>query len=129
MMAGIGPKDTVPELRVRSYLHAAGLRFRLHDESLPGKPDLVLPRHRVAIFVHGCFWHRHAGCRFATTPSSNETFWARKFKQNVERDARKEQELREKGWEPLIVWECETKTAEGLDTVFWRVHALSRCAD
>jgi DNA mismatch endonuclease (patch repair protein) len=106
MMSGIRSKDTVPELTVRSYLHRAGLRFRLHAQ-LPGKPDLILPRYRVALFVHGCFWHRHSGCRFATTPASNAVFWQRKFDANVARDARVKAKLEELGWQVRVVWACQ----------------------
>lgn len=126
MMAGIRSKDTLPEMRVRQYLHATGMRFRLHDRELPGRPDIVLPKHGVAIFIHGCFWHRHQGCRYATTPSSNVAFWQHKFTSNVQRDTRKEELLRSHGWTPLVVWECETRSEEGLDNVFWTVLALSR---
>ena len=87
MMSGIRGRDTKPEKQVRSFLHRAGLRFRLHA-SLPGKPDLVFPKHGAVVFVHGCFWHRHAGCRYATTPSSNVDFWQAKFDANVARDKR-----------------------------------------
>ncbi|MBC5763759.1 very short patch repair endonuclease [Ramlibacter albus] len=125
MMAGIGPKDTQPELAVRRYLHAAGLRFRVHDRRLPGTPDIILPQHRVAIFVHGCFWHRHPGCRFATTPSSNVEFWQKKFEGNVLRDQIKEDLVRMCGWSPIVVWECETRTPENLESLFWRVLAES----
>lgn len=106
MMSGIRGKDTTPELVVRSYLHRAGLRFRLHSK-LPGKPDLVFPRHQTVIFVHGCFWHRHQGCRFATTPASNAKFWAKKFADNVRRDAHVQQLLAKLGWRVLVIWSCE----------------------
>jgi len=105
MMAGIRGKDTRPEQIVRSFLHRAGLRFRLHAK-LPGKPDLVLPKYRAAVFVHGCFWHRHAGCRYATTPSSNIEFWQAKFDANVARDKRVSRELRKEGWHVFVVWSC-----------------------
>src|SRR5687768_16771374 len=88
MMAAISGRNTVPELSVRRALHAAGLRFRLHRRDLPGSPDLVLARFKAVVFVHGCFWHRHRGCRFATTPRSNASFWSQKFEANVERDRR-----------------------------------------
>lgn len=97
-MRAIRGHDTAPELRVRRAAHTAGLRFRLQRRDLPGTPDLVFPRHRVALFVHGCYWHRHPGCRFATVPSSNTEFWTTKFAANVERDARKTRELEEAGW-------------------------------
>lgn len=106
MMAGIRGRDTKPELIVRSYLHRAGLRFRLHAK-LPGKPDLVLPKHRAAVFVHGCFWHRHEGCRYATTPVNNAAFWQEKFAANVRRDAKVKQRLEELGWRLLVIWSCE----------------------
>jgi DNA mismatch endonuclease (patch repair protein) len=106
MMAGIRGHNTSPEKQVRSYLHAQGFRFRLHRRDLPGTPDIVLPRHGVAILVHGCFWHRHAGCRLTTTPSTNAERWQAKFDANVERDRRNEVALAEKGWRIAILWEC-----------------------
>ena len=109
MMAGIRAKDTKPEMIVRRYLHARGFRYRLHKRGLPGSPDLVLPKYKIAIFVHGCFWHRHAGCRYATTPSSNVERWTRKFATNTERDARKLAELENGGWRVIVVWECELR--------------------
>jgi DNA mismatch endonuclease (patch repair protein) len=105
MMSGIRGRDTKPEKQVRSFLHRAGLRFRLHA-SLPGKPDLALSKHRAVVFVHGCFWHRHSGCRYATTPLSNVEFWQAKFEANVKRDKRVTQELRKKGWRVFVVWSC-----------------------
>jgi DNA mismatch endonuclease (patch repair protein) len=109
MMAGIRSKDTKPEMTVRRYLHARGFRYRLHARDLPGSPDLVLPKYRVAILVHGCFWHRHAGCRFATTPASNVERWNVKFQANMDRDARKLASLEEAGWRVIVVWECELR--------------------
>lgn len=106
MMSGIRGKDTKPERIVRSYLHRAGLRFRL-QAGLPGRPDLVLPRHKTAVFVHGCFWHRHEDCRYATIPSSNIAFWREKFDANVRRDARVRQELKELGWHVEVLWSCQ----------------------
>jgi len=117
MMSGIRGKDTKPELAVRSFLHRAGLRFRLHAR-LPGKPDLVLPRYRTVVFVHGCFWHRHEGCRYATTPASNAGFWQEKFAANVQRDARVKRQLEEAGWQVETVWACQLGEVE-----------LSRLAD
>lgn len=105
MMSGIRGKNTRPELAVRSYLHRCGLRFRLHS-TLPGKPDIVLPKHQAAVFVHGCFWHRH-GCRFTTTPSTRPAFWQKKFDANTARDARVRQQLAELGWRVFVIWECE----------------------
>ena len=106
MMSGIRGKDTKPELAVRSFLHRAGLRFRLHAK-LPGKPDLVLPKYRTAVFVHGCFWHRHENCRYATTPQSNSDFWDQKFIENVERDRRVQEKITGYGFSYLVIWECE----------------------
>ena len=128
MMAGIGSRDTLPELLVRRYLHASGLRFCVHDKSLPGRPDIVLKRHQVVIFVHGCFWHRHPGCRFATTPQTRADFWASKFEANVARDARNVTAVEAAGWTALTVWECETKSEDALDLIFWRVVAASPAA-
>tara|TARA_R110002049_G_scaffold281350_1_gene460909 strand:+ start:5669 stop:6103 length:435 start_codon:yes stop_codon:yes gene_type:complete len=123
MMSGIGGKDTKPELLLRRGLHARGFRFRLHDKRLPGKPDLVLSKFKAAIFVHGCFWHRHEGCRYATTPSTRPEFWSEKFATNVERDARNEAAVRDLGWRIAIVWECSLKRpvreAAINDVVFW----------
>jgi DNA mismatch endonuclease (patch repair protein) len=106
-MSRIRGRDTRPELVVRSVLHNLGFRFRLNPIKLPGKPDVVLTRHRIAVFVHGCFWHRHADCRFAYEPKSNADFWTAKFRQNCERDVRNETALRLLGWRVLIVWECQ----------------------
>jgi DNA mismatch endonuclease, patch repair protein len=107
-MARIGQRDTAPELAVRRSLHSLGYRFRLHRPDLPGKPDITLPRHRLAILVHGCFWHRHPRCRFTYTPKTRVEFWTHKFDQNVARDRRVDRELRSMGWTVLTVWECET---------------------
>lgn len=106
MMAGIRGKDTKPELKLRKALHARGFRFVLHDRRLPGRPDIVLPRWNAVIEVHGCFWHRHEGCRFASTPTTRADFWAGKFKANVERDRSNIEKLHGLGWRTAIVWEC-----------------------
>ncbi|MFA7292503.1 MAG: very short patch repair endonuclease [Rhodocyclaceae bacterium] len=110
MMSGIRGKDTKPELVVRRYLHSRGLRFRLHVADLPGKPDIVLPRFRKVVFVHGCFWHQHAGCKYATKPSSRADFWANKLSDNVARDQYQINALNELGWTVVIVWECELRS-------------------
>ena len=107
-MSRIRGKDTTPELAVRSALHRLGYRFRLHRRDLPGRPDIVLPKYGTVIFVHGCFWHRHARCKYAYTPKSRVEFWHHKFQQNVERDRRVQRELRRLGWKVIVVWECET---------------------
>lgn len=106
-MSRIRSRDTKPEITLRSLLHRAGFRFRLHAQGLPGKPDVVLKKYKTAIFVHGCFWHRHEGCNKATTPSTRRDFWQSKFNANVERDDRKTAELILTGWRVLTVWECE----------------------
>ena len=109
MMAGISSKNTKPELSLRSALHKRGFRFRIHDRRLLGKPDILLPRYRAVIFVHGCFWHRHRGCRFAYTPKTRSEFWIAKFKGNVNRDVRNRIELLTLGWRVATVWECALK--------------------
>lgn len=114
IMRSVRQKDTAPEMVVRRIAHTIGGRYRLHCKDLPGSPDLVFPRRNLCIFVHGCFWHRHPGCRLATTPRSNVEFWQEKFVRNVERDMRKEKELRIAGWRVEIVWECETRDPEEL---------------
>lgn len=115
-MAAIHGRDTTPERRVRSLLHQLGYRFRLHRRDLPGSPDIVLPKHHTVVFVHGCFWHRHPGCRYTTTPRTRAAFWQSKFRQNVERDARQISELRAAGWSVMVVWECELRDIEALTT-------------
>lgn len=116
MMAGIRGKDTKPEMALRSALHALGLRYRLHVSTLPGRPDIVLPRYNAAIQIHGCFWHRHEACEFATTPGSNQAFWQSKFSQTVERDRLNSESLRQRGWREAVVWECAIK-ARGADPI------------
>lgn len=106
-MSRIKGANTRPEIALRSLLHRAGFRFRLHDRTLPGKPDIVLRKYRTVVFVHGCYWHRHAGCRNATTPSTRTEFWTEKFSATVERDQRKAAELRSQGWNVITVWECD----------------------
>lgn len=109
IMKRVGRENTKPELKVRAKLHVLGLRFRLHRRDLPGTPDIVLTKHRTVIFVHGCFWHRHLGCRYATTPKTRQEYWIPKFEANITRDVRKEAQLRELGWRVLVIWECETR--------------------
>lgn len=106
MMSGIRGKDTKPELVLRRALHARGFRFRLHSKRVHGRPDLVLPRYRAVVFVHGCFWHRHEACRYTTTPSTRKDFWRAKFKANVARDEAVLGKLLEEGWRVATVWEC-----------------------
>lgn len=113
-MSRIRAKDTKPELLVRSLLHRMGYRFRLNNTVLPGRPDIVLPRYRVAVFVHGCFWHRHEGCRYAYTPKSRIEFWHSKFDSNIRRDQQVSEQIKELNWGQLILWECEIKNPETL---------------
>jgi len=117
MMRANRRRDTKPELLVRRHLHAAGLRFRLDVGKLPGRPDIVLSRHHAALFVHGCYWHRHEGCRFATTPKSNINFWTTKFSGNVARDQKSVAALRSLEWRVGIVWECGLRKPVQADTL------------
>lgn len=112
MMANIGSRNTRPELAVRRAAHQLGLRFRLHRQDMPGSPDLVFPRRKTALFVHGCYWHRHAGCKYAYTPKSNVEFWLNKLQTSVARDIRVRQDLEDRGWNVVVIWECETKDAK-----------------
>jgi len=106
-MSRIRGRDTRPEKLVRSLLHRIGYRFRIGNRKLPGNPDIVLAKHRAVILVHGCFWHRHPGCKFAYTPKSRIDFWQQKFRGNVSRDCRTQALLREAGWRVIVIWECE----------------------
>jgi len=108
IMSRVRSKNTKPEMMVRSALHKAGYRFRLHRKDLPGKPDIVLPKHGTVIFVHGCFWHRH-DCKKATTPKSNEEYWKKKFERNVNSFSESKSKLIGLGWKVLVVWECQTE--------------------
>ncbi|MET2524970.1 very short patch repair endonuclease [Ralstonia pseudosolanacearum] len=109
LMSRVRSKDTTPELTVRRLLHRLGYRYRLHAAHLPGKPDLVFPARKKIIFVHGCFWHGHAGCKYARTPSSRIEFWREKIDRNRHRDQRNQRELSELGWDVLVVWQCQLK--------------------
>jgi DNA mismatch endonuclease, patch repair protein len=111
-MARVRGRDTKPEMVVRRTLHAMGFRFRLFRRDLPGRPDIVLPKHQLAIFVHGCFWHRHDGCYLSSTPKTRVEFWSDKFATNVARDARNSAELRALGLRVGVIWECETRQAD-----------------
>ena len=106
-MSHIRGKDTRPEEIVRKYLFSKGYRYRKNDSRYPGKPDIVLPKYRTVIFINGCFWHRHPGCRYATTAASNREFWQKKFDQNIARDRKVQEQLRADGWNVIVVWECE----------------------
>lgn len=115
MMSRIRGRDTGPELLLRKALHRMGFRYRMHVRGLPGRPDLVFPKYRALVFVHGCFWHRHSECAQATTPSSNVLFWREKFERTVERDAAVVAELRKQGWRIAVVWECALGKKELVD--------------
>lgn len=118
-MSRIKGKDTKIEVEVRKYLFSKGYRFRKNDKRYPGKPDIVLPKYHVAIFVHGCFWHRHEGCKDATIPKTRTEFWLEKFDKNVKNDQIKQEKLRELGWKVIVIWECELKRSfqETMDKV------------
>jgi DNA mismatch endonuclease (patch repair protein) len=127
-MSRIRNKNTRPEKAVRSALRRMGVRFSLHRKSLSGKPDIVLTRHKIAIFVHGCFWHRHKRCKFAYTPKSRKKFWLGKFQENITRDARIKNTLRKNGWKVITIWECWTEKPDlltrKLETL---LNSISRC--
>lgn len=121
VMSRVGSRNTKPELIARSLLHSLGYRFTVNgprNRKLPGKPDIVLPKYRTVVFVHGCFWHRHPNCKIATTPKSNQDYWLPKFRRNVERDRQNQKALQKAGWNVLVIWECELKD---LDTVAARL--------
>ena len=107
MMAGVRQKNTKPELLIRKQLHRLGLRYRLHVKKLPGSPDLVFPKYKAVVFVHGCFWHQHPGCRKSRRPESRGEWWNEKLQKNVERDRRKKLALKRQGWRVLTIWECD----------------------
>lgn len=108
-MSRIKARDTKPEKLLRSLLHRSGLRFRKNVAALPGKPDIVFPKHKAVVLVHGCYWHRHANCRYATTPATNASFWAKKFAGTIERDKAATEALQRLGWRIYIAWECEMR--------------------
>ena len=113
-MSAIKSKNTKPEIKVRKVLHSMGYRFRLHRKDLPGSPDIVLPKYKTVIFVHGCFWHRHQNCKYASNPKTRREFWEKKFKENIERDKKTQEKLKNLGWKTKIVWECEIKKQDKL---------------
>src|SRR3954471_7386002 len=120
-MSRIRSKDTNPERIVRSLLHRLGFRFRLHAKTLPGKPDIVLSKYKTVIFVHGCFWHRHRGCKNCTTPTNRREWWLGKLEGNAFRDTMNQKAVRKLGWRSLIIWECETQSAEKLESRLLRL--------
>ena len=108
-MSAIKSKNSKPEVEVRKFLHAMGFRFRLHKKDLPGSPDIVLPKYKTVIFVHGCFWHRHQNCKYASNPKTRVDFWNKKFNDNIERDIKVRKELENLEWNYLIIWERQIK--------------------
>lgn len=114
-MSKIRSKDSKPELIVRRIAHALGFRYRLHRKSLPGNPDMVFPSRQKVIFIHGCFWHQHKGCKLASDPKSRRGYWGPKLKRNIERDKAAMRELEQAGWQVLVIWECETRELERLE--------------
>jgi len=124
MMSAIHGKNTKPEMQVRRFLHSRGLRYRLHDKRLPGRPDLAFPRYRTAVFVQGCFWHQHKGCAYAYTPKSRVPFWSAKFEDTEARDLRNRKELAQSGWRVIWVWECylrSTSRAAVLERLYRKI--------
>lgn len=118
LMSRVRREHTAPEMAIRKVAHSLGLRFRLHRQDLPGKPDLVFPRWNVALFVHGCFWHQHQGCARAKLPQNNHEYWKAKFTRNVQRDALASARLKAHGWKVLVIWECIASDEEALHKVF-----------
>jgi DNA mismatch endonuclease (patch repair protein) len=125
IMANVPQRNTSPERIVRSFLHQLGYRFRLHRRDLPGSPDIVLPKYKIAIFVHGCFWHQHRGCRKARRPTSNTDYWNQKLDENVLRDKRQILELKMLGWQVIVVWQCE---AQNINSLSRKLNALRQTA-
>ena len=111
-MSAIKSKNTKPEIAVRKLLYSMGYRFRLHRKDLPGSPDIVLPKYKTVIFVHGCFWHRHENCKYASTPKTRKEFWESKFKANVKRDKEIQEKIKNIGWQSVVIWECEIKNKD-----------------
>ena len=125
-MAAIKSKDTKPEMVVRRYLWGHGFRYRLNHPRLPGKPDIVMRKYRTCIFVNGCFWHGHEGCRYYTIPKTNTEFWVNKVKRNKERDLKVQHELAAMGWHTITIWECELKTGKREDTLKSLAYTLNK---
>jgi len=123
LMRLVKSKDTKPEMRVRRGLFALGLRYRLHDNNLPGKPDIVFKKYKIAVFVHGCFWHRHIGCKKNRTPKTNTVFWEKKFAANVSRDKIVLSQYEKLGWTVFVIWECETENELSLRSALLKVKA------
>lgn len=126
-MSRIKGKDTKPELLVRSLLHRAGYRFTVNgpkNKSLPGRPDIVLPKFKAVVFVHGCYWHRHRNCKYAYTPKSRVEFWEAKFDANVKRDRRNQRDLKRLGWKVIVIWECQTRNENETNHIVNKVRKM-----
>jgi DNA mismatch endonuclease (patch repair protein) len=123
-MSRIKSKDTTPERIVRSFLHRNGFRFKLHVKDLPGKPDIVLPKYKTVVFVNGCFWHAHEGCKWFVPPKSNSEFWQKKFAYNVERDLQNYEKLKTLGWRVILVWECEIRHGDAATRLKTLAHQI-----
>ena len=121
-MSAIKSKNTKPEIVVRKILHSMGYRFRLYGKDLPGSPDIILPKYKTVIFVHGCFWHRHENCKYASTPKIRPKFWESKFGANIKRDKISQKNLIKLGWKIIIVWECELKKTHYLKDLFLKIN-------
>ena len=120
-MSAIKSKNTKPEIAVRKLLHSMGFRFRLHRKDLPGSPDIVLPKYKTVIFVHGCFWHRHENCKYASNPKTRKEFWESKFKANVKRDLAIQEKIKNIGWQSVVIWECELTKIQYLKNTFLNI--------
>ena len=127
-MRSVRSRNTGPEILVRRAAHSMGLRFRLHQASLPGTPDIVFPKFRTVVFVHGCFWHRHIGCRKAGTPKVSSGFWTAKFHRNVARDRQVQTALRQLGWRVIVLWQCQVATERAAVTLLKRAFGAGRVA-
>tara|TARA_Y100001933_G_scaffold36717_1_gene31806 strand:+ start:166 stop:588 length:423 start_codon:yes stop_codon:yes gene_type:complete len=114
-MSAIKSKNTKPEITVRKLLHSMGYRFRIHSKHLPGSPDIVLPKYKTVIFVHGCFWHRHENCKYTSTPKTRKEFWENKFNSNKKRDKKIQKEIIDLGWKFIIIWECQASDIKSLE--------------
>ena len=114
-MSAIKSKNTKPEIAVRKLLHSMGYRFRLHRKDLPGSPDIVLAKYKTVIFVHGCFWHRHENCKYASIPKTRKEFWEKKFQANVKRDLEIQEKIKNIGWKYVLIWECEARNIESIE--------------
>jgi DNA mismatch endonuclease (patch repair protein) len=123
-MSRIRSKDTKPEMLVRKFLHKNGFRYRLHVKDLPGKPDIVLPKYKTVIFIHGCFWHGHEGCKYYVVPKTRTEWWLNKIKLNISNDLKSKQELIEQGWKIIEIWECELKRKTSEYTLSYLLHSL-----